>query len=114
MPVSSFEREIIRELFKSYDWFDLYSLHVRFLLSPAQVAYAISKLEGDGLVEIDGTNAKLTAQGRGWVLKNRRDLFLNAKRPWAKSKFEKGEKLKAGKLYMPRLRSIDRAFFEKK
>ncbi|MGO4909968.1 hypothetical protein ACEN2J_16725 [Pseudorhodobacter sp. W20_MBD10_FR17] len=113
MSVSSFEREIILELFKCQNWFDLYSMHERLRLSPAQVAYTVSKLSANGSIEVDGTKARLTEQGRLWVLKNRRALFLDVKRPWADSKFVSEQGFEAGQPYLPRLKSIDRTYFRK-
>jgi hypothetical protein len=114
MEIESFEREIIRELFKCQDWLDLYTLHQELLLSPAQVAYTLSELEAKGYSESEGTNARLTAEGRRWVLRSRRELFLDVRRPWAKSKLVKEATLEASQPYLPRLGSIDRHYFQKK
>ena len=109
----SHEREIILALFQANDWFDLYALHKKFLLSPAQIVATMTQLKGDGLCETDRTMARLNQNGFIWVMRNRRELFLRRDRRWAVSPLVEKQKIEVGEPYMPRLRSIDKNFFRK-
>lgn len=110
---TSNEREVILALFQSGDWLDLYELHEDFLLSPAQVVSVVNFLEGEGLCQVDGINARLTEKGIRWVLGNRRKIFMSSKRHWSDPHGEDVARLRVGQPYMPKLGSVDRNFFHK-
>jgi len=114
--IESFEREVLRALFSCPEWYDLYALHERFLLSPGQLAHAVRAYEADGLVESDGLNARLTQKGRVWVFENRRRLFLNEqRRTWADiPSFIRIRSLAPTEPYLPRLKDVSTNFFKQK
>lgn len=110
---STHEREVILALYQSNDWFDLYTLHEDLLLSPAQIVSVVMFLESEGLCEIVDTKAKMTEKGSRWVLKNRKNIFMQSERNWAEPAVPKGDRLLAGEPYMPNLKSVDKDFFLK-
>ena len=109
----SHKRLVILALFQAGDWFDLYALHEEFSLSPAQIISTLVLLDEKSLCEVDGTRARLTQSGVNWVLKNRRELFMQSGRKWAKLDSSNRSNLYAGQPYMPRLRSVDKDFYRK-
>lgn len=63
---------------------DLYSIHQRFLLSPAQIVRSLQRLHSIGILEYDAEKAKITEFGESWIIANRKELFLKQKkRYWA-------------------------------
>lgn len=111
MSIPSYKREVLRKLFSTLDWCDLYQLHVEKLISPAQIAMSLNDLSETGIIETDGIKARLTDDGRNWVLRNRVALFANVDRSWSKPVLKKESALDPSAPYLPRLRSIDKKFF---
>jgi len=109
---ASFEREIIRTLFESQDWVDLFDLHERYMLSPGQLSFAVRRLKGLGIIETNGLQVKLNARGRKWVFAHREPLFLRGNRFWAAQNDQVGDaQLSPLEPYMPKLKSIRADFF---
>jgi len=110
---SSSDREVLRFLFSKRDWVDLYELHVEFGLSPAQVIDMLERLLGVGFAERQGVQARLTPQGREWVLAARGEIFFDTdSKVWRPS----SDQLLSGAMasltpYLPDLGLIDRNFF---
>ena len=113
MSVPSHERELYQHLFSREGWVDLFELHTRLSLSPAQLSSSIEKLFEKGLVEVEGTNARLTGSGRAWLVKNRREVFMNVKRYWQVPKSVAEPSIVPGEPYLPRIRSLSADFFKK-
>jgi predicted methyltransferase len=70
-------RELLRAVYATNSALDLYELHQKYLLSPAQVLRAVRLLAELGIVSV-GDNSQsvaLTDRGRNWVLANRRRIF---------------------------------------
>jgi hypothetical protein len=109
----SHKRLVILALFQARDWLDLYALHEKFSLSPAQIISTLALLDEQKLCEVDGTRARLTQSGYNWVLKNRRQIFMQSGRKWAKLDSSNKRHLHVGQPYMPRLRSVDKDFYRK-
>ena len=76
--------EIIRELIHNKS-IDLYDLHLKYRLSPAQVSRSVKNLLNEGVVEIEGETISMTDLGREWIIKNRHALFLDENRIITKS-----------------------------
>ena len=110
---TSYEREVILSLFQAPGWFDLFELHERLLLSPAQIASVLMFLTGEGYCKVEGTKAKLTESGTIWVLRNRKKIFMVSDRKWTSTESTVSERRTPGDPYMPRLRSVDEDFFRK-
>lgn len=110
---SSSDREIIRFIFSKRDWVDLYNLHVEFGLSPAQILDMLERLIAVGFAERQGAEARLTPQGRDWVLAARGNIFFDTDREsWRPS----SEHLLSDAMdpltpYLPDLGLLDRKFF---
>lgn len=113
MSVPSYEREVYQRLFSHDGWLDLFELHTRWSLSPGQLSSAIEKLLEERMVEVKGTNAKLTERGRVWIVKNRREIFMDVERKWDVPKAVSEHRIAAGEPYLPRIRSLSMDFFEK-
>lgn len=109
----SSDREVIRLLFSKPDWVDLYDLHVEFGLSPAQVVDMLERLIAVGFAQREGAQARLTPQGRDWVLAARGEIFLNPKgKIWRLSSEELlAEAMEPSTPYLPDLSLVDRDFF---
>lgn len=75
--------EIIRELIHNKS-IDLYDLHLKYRLSPAQVSRSVKNLLNEGVVEIEGETISMTDLGREWIIKNRHALFLDENRKYWK------------------------------
>jgi len=118
VPVESFsssDREFLRFTFSSKDWVDVYELHVEYQLSPGQIIDIVERLRGEGLLEFEGTKARLTAPGREWVLKQRNIVFKSAANEF-RAELDESVVLKPtveiGEPYLPDLPEVDREFFE--
>lgn len=112
---SSSDREVIRFLFASMDWSDLYDLHIEFRLTPGQVLDIVERLVAANFAELDGTKARLTSAGRAWILEARDSIFRGSRQePWRPSAHEILENPKDQKSpYMPDLSLVDQEFFIK-
>lgn len=106
----SSDREVIRQLFLSVDWIDLYELHVSYGLSPAQVLDTVERLRSADFVEHDGLNARLTPSGREWVRAARFEIFVDNDFKW-RSPTETERFVTSGEPYLPDLTLIDENFF---
>jgi hypothetical protein len=110
---SSSDREVIRFLFSKRDWIDLYDLHVEFGLSPAQVLDMLERLLAVGLAERQGAQARLTPQGRDWVLAARGEIFfVTDSKIWRPSSEQLlADAIEPSTPYLPDLGLVDRDFF---
>jgi len=71
-------REFLREAYRTNAFVELFDLHVRYQLSPAQLARVVRELEARHIIQGDGEVASrysLTEFGRCWVIKYRRLIF---------------------------------------
>jgi hypothetical protein len=70
-------RELLRAAYATDAPLDLYELHQRYLLTPAQVLRAVNMLLEMSVVSVGekGQSIVLTDHGRTWVLANRRKIF---------------------------------------
>lgn len=116
MKIASSEREILKLLYSSNEWADLYSLHDKYLLSPGQLSNAVRKFEDAGIIESKELEVKLTLKGRVWLIKHRRAIFMGGHgRPWAKPRPEHcQEPISPMQPYLPELENVDQAFFLRK
>jgi hypothetical protein len=110
---NSSDREVIRFLFSKRNWIDLYELHVDFRLSPAQIIDTLERLLPVGLAERQGAQARLTQQGRDWILAARGEIFFDTDREsWRPSSDQLlADKLEFSTPYMPDMALVDRNFF---
>lgn len=110
---SSSDREIVRFLFSKRNWVDLYDLHVEFGLSPAQVLDMLERLLAIGLAERQGPQARLTPQGRDWVLAARGEIFFDvASEVWRPTSEQLlADAMEPSTPYLPDLGLVDRTFF---
>jgi len=70
------DRELLMVIFVSGgEPTQIYALHRRYRLSPAQIARSVRKFESIGVLCLTGHAIKLTDYGRRWVLANRLTLF---------------------------------------
>jgi len=113
MSVPSSKREILSALFHADAWLDLYELHENYKLSPGVLAQSVQFLQENGLLETDGMRAKLTAEGRAWVFLNRKKIFYSVNRFWSQPYTNEEPKVDGKDPYMPRMKSIDKDFFQK-
>lgn len=113
MQIGSTEREFLRLAFSSPEPVDLYELHLRFSLSPGQVARLIRTFGEAELVGSDGESAWLTDAGRRWVLQHRAFLFLRPSgRRWAKVPDAiVRPRADPNQPYLPRWKSLRKSFF---
>ncbi|MFH5774394.1 hypothetical protein ACHFJ0_09070 [Paracoccus sp. NGMCC 1.201697] len=112
--MESFDREVISLLYTTDDWVDLYQLHEMKLLSPGQLASTLLMLMKDGLCEIEGMSARLTAKGRDWVFSKRKEIFLVAARDWARKTSQNPQSIDRDEPYLPDLSRLDVNFFLKR
>ncbi len=109
----SLESIVVRELYKTTDWVDLYQLHKKYLLSPIQLLDFCEKLLEIEVIEIEGRKARITDFGRKWSVKNRYKIF-SSEGPWAKgSPYLQLERRAVEKPYLPKLKLLDKDFFLK-
>jgi hypothetical protein len=89
---------------------DLFELHEEYVLSPGQVLESIERLSAVGYVQRDGLRAKLTDEGRQWVMFSRRELFMSPHIDWRS--FETNDRLvEEFEPYFPSLKKVDRGHF---
>jgi hypothetical protein len=114
--LNSVDRVLLRAAFSTPEGIDVYSLHERYLFSPAQIVVSLEKLRALTWIEIDGLNCKLTELGRQEVLRNRRAIFAtNVARLWAKSRFITEVPTQSPTTpYIPKLRTLDLKFFKRR
>lgn len=76
--------EIIRELIRK-GHVDLYDLHLKYRLSPAQISHSVNRFIAEGIVVCqDDAVVELTDNGREWVILKRKELFLDDRRKYWK------------------------------
>lgn len=112
--LNTHDREIIRRLFSSKDDINLFEIHTEKKLSPGQIAATLNWMEQAKLIEIDGLKVRLSSHGRDWILRNRRAIFMNIARSWAKPTKCLPEALNFRVPYMQKLSGIDPNFFRKR
>lgn len=109
---SSSDREVIRFLFAADDWADLYELHTKFSLTPAQVLDIIERLAKAGFAETQGIHSRLTLEGRQWVIEARDQIFFGVgSRSWTFSDKIVSDAENQLDPYLPDLKLLDRDFF---
>lgn len=81
--VYSEDVEIIKELMRNVN-VNLYDLHLKYRLSPAQVSNTVKTLLEEGVISIQGESIGLTERGREWIVNNRKTLFLDGTRKYWK------------------------------
>jgi hypothetical protein len=114
--LNSVDRVILRATFGAPDGIDVYSLHERYLFSPAQIVISLEKMRAVAWLDVDGLHCKLTKFGREQVLRNRRAIFASVvSRHWAKSAFimETASQQMATP-YLPKIARVDLKFFKTK
>ena len=87
--------EIIRQLIYN-GHVNLYDLHIKYRLSPAQISRSVRKLQEEQVIIVDEKTISITNFGREWVIRNRRMLFLDDKRKYWKlekdnARFKEGD-----------------------
>lgn len=75
--------EIIRELINNKH-VDLYDLHLKYCLSPAQVSRSVRRFIVEGIVVSQDNVIELTDYGKEWIILNRKELFLDDSRKYWK------------------------------
>jgi len=118
-PPTTIEIEILRRCFNVPSGeFALYDLHRDNLLSPGQLSNACRPLEEAGILAImdageNGPVAHLTPEGREWVVRYRKQLFLrNETRPWARPpRSSIGPSIAMNEPYLPNLKKVKKRFF---
>lgn len=108
------DREFMRMLCANMDGISLYSLHKERKFSPGQIASTVNWMEREGLIELEGLTARLTSSGRTWILKKRREIFMNVDRHWAQPTLRMPGLENPRGPYMPKLTAIDARFFQKR
>lgn len=89
---------------------NIYILHKRYSLSPAQIARVIDKYKPDKIIKISGLDLSLTPKGEKWLNKNIRKIFLKPIKYWKEVPPEmQTEKVEINSLYTPHI-----SFFKKK
>lgn len=114
--LNSVDRVLLRAAFGAPEGIDVYSLHERYLFSPAQIVISLEKLGAVAWIEIDGLICNLTNLGRQEVLRNRRTIFANnVARHWAESRFIAQHPTQSPTTpYIPKLRTLDLKFFKRR
>ena len=83
MVLSSSEKIILLNLFKSNKSVHIYSFYAKFSLSPAQLSRFTRKFLKMDIISIADDKMRMTEFGRGWTIKYRKKLFLMPrKRDW--------------------------------
>ncbi len=83
MVLSSSEKIILLNLFKSNKSFAIYSFYTEFSFSPAQLSRFTRKFLKKDIISLDDDKMRMTEFGRNWIIKNRKELFLKPrKRDW--------------------------------
>lgn len=114
IPDSSF-RLVTKFLFEAVDYLDLYMLHEKYKLSPGQILDATTWLKDNGYVEQVGTEARLTAEGREWLIRERFWVFQPKEEPWGEVPDGlKVERMLPNEPYMPDLSQVQKGFFLKR
>lgn len=75
--------EIIRELICNKH-VDLYDLHLKYRLSPAQISRSVKRFIAEGIVVCQDNTIELTDYGKEWIVHNRKELFLDDSRKYWK------------------------------
>lgn len=115
MKLSSSFRLILRYLLGAEDYLDLYPLHEKYSLSPGQILEATTWLKGNGYIEQMGLRARLTAEGRDWLIRERFSVFQSKEKPWDEVPDGlKIERILPNEPYMPDLSQVQKGFFLKR
>ncbi|WP_033926118.1 hypothetical protein [Sphingomonas sp. 35-24ZXX] len=104
-------RELARAIYFSEGEVDLYSLHISYRLSPAEILYAARFFAKVGLADFDGVHFVLHRGAREWLFKRRHRFFLEEERPWS---IEERLGLDPSQPYLPDVGRVDRQFFYRK
>jgi hypothetical protein len=81
-PFSVAERIVLRDLNAADDGLSAYTFWRRYKIGPALLFRAVQRLAGEGLVTIDGSFFRITANGRNEVVDNRWAFLHVRDRPW--------------------------------
>lgn len=109
MDLFSEDIELIKELIH-YRRLDIFLLHEKYRLSPAQVARSLRKFYEDDLIKITGTDIAFTEKGLLWIQENRINLFLNKRNQYWKDipkEMRTKKEMKRGILYIPLKKNDD-------
>lgn len=96
--IHSEDREILRHLYAVHQPVAVYFFHEKYLLSPGQIARVVRKYSDNGIIAVERDSIILTENGRRWVLRNRRQIFMSIRtRPWSQIPDEfRNTKIRAG------------------
>ncbi len=98
------ERIILKELYQSNKFMNIYYFHEQYMLSPAQLNNFIRKYENINVVICNDYSIKLTQYGKNWILKNRNIIFGKTQKYW--SIIPEGMIIKKINLYQPYIPNI--------
>lgn len=115
MRYNSQQRIVLRVLFSSGDWVNLYHLHKETLVAPGQIAALLLLMLDRKYCEVEGLRARITPLGRIWVLENRKQIFCKVHSEWRESsRPDKSTEIQPGSPYLPNLSYLDREFFARR
>lgn len=101
------DKELINELIK-FKKLDIYFLHQKYKLSPAQVARSVNKFLHQGLIQESDSVISFTELGIIWVNKNRKSLFNSNRNKYWKE-VPRDRTVNKKRLYLP-LKKEDKHF----
>lgn len=106
--------EILRELYKSRDWIEVYSFHSKYKLSPIQISESLNFIRERGLAEIErqeGYRLRILPDGVRWIDANAVDLFLTPRAQERWRRLPKRPTNADDAVYLPKMSNLEVDFF---
>ena len=104
-------RELARAIYRDPHAVDLYQLHLRYRLSPAEVSVAVRYFIRVGVISSEGVGIVPRDGARDWLFERRHRFFMDGNRPWGQ---DDRRGVDPSEPYLPNLAKVDRRFFYRK
>jgi hypothetical protein len=111
----SFEKIILKYIYSIEDPVDVYFFHEKYRLSAGQISFFIKKYTKNHCVNYEENKISITQKGRSFVIKKKKELYLDQSKEWKKipKDFKNLIKLGLNELCIPPFSTKDLSSFIK-
>jgi hypothetical protein len=106
MEINNLQKMILKALFKADKGLEIFTLYVRFNVSPVNIIYEIDRLQKLELINKSDYKIILSDTGRGLLMNNKIRLDIN-ERPWRECPDNlKIKNIEINEPYMPNMKLL--------